>query len=88
MPKPKKKNTHPTYEEVAELISDVQEEVLNTQSMVRDVDNRMASKAQLAETEERLLAAIRGIEVRREDLDSLKADVHELSARVARLERK
>jgi len=80
-----KKLKHPTYEEVAELVENTHEEVLNTQGMIRDVEKNLTGK--MAESEDRLLSAIRGIEVRREDFDSLKEDVHDLARRVARLEK-
>jgi len=37
--------------------------------MIRDVERNLTG--QMAESEERLLSAVRGIEVRREDFDSL-----------------
>lgn len=81
---PKKK--YAKLEDVAELVEQVNEEVLNTQAMVHDV--KVSLSKNLDESEERLLDAIRGMEVRKEDFEALETEVRELGARVSALERK
>lgn len=52
------------------------------------VHREMATKRDLAESEERLLDAIRGIEVRKNDFDALKHEVERLGRRVSYLEKR
>ncbi len=47
-----------------------------------------ATKKDLQETEEHLLDAIKGIEVKRHDFDALKSEVGDLSQRIVGIEKK
>ena len=49
---------------------------------------KFATKSDLRETEERLLDAIRGIEVKKRDFEALQSEVGELSRRVGAPEKK
>ena len=80
------KKKYAEIKDVAKLVEDVNEEVLNTQTMVRDVANNLSKK--IHDSEDRLLTAIRGIESRKEDVETLQDDVRDLDTRVSSLERK
>ncbi len=59
------------------------------ESLRRDMSEEFhAVHRDLHETEERLLNAIRGIGVRRQDFDALQANVDELARRLSALEKK
>ena len=64
---------------------------LATKDDLHQVETRlrqeMATKHELRETEEHLLDAVRGIEVKRRDFEALEGQVEELSRRVATLEK-
>jgi hypothetical protein len=51
------------------------------------LESKMATKSDLRESEERLLQAISGNEVRRPDFEALQHDVEDLSGRVKSLEK-
>lgn len=59
-----------------------------TKTEFQELRREMATKTELRETEEHLLDAIRGIEVRRRDFDALAGVVEDLDRRLSALEKK
>ena len=59
-----------------------------TQRGLEDIRKDMATKQELRETEEHLLDAIRGIEVKKRDFDALADIVQDLAHRLSLLEKR
>lgn len=89
MPKKKKEIT---LEEIARLTQDGFEAVDGkldaAEARLAHLENRMATKNDIGESEERLLHAIQGIEIRRPEFETLQDDVEDLGKRVDFLEKR
>ncbi len=70
---------------IEKLRREVRDDLHETESRLRQ---ELVTKRELRETEEHLLDAIRGIEVRRQDFETLEGEVKDLSRRVTTLEKK
>jgi polyhydroxyalkanoate synthesis regulator phasin len=84
------KKKYAKLEDVAELVSElhgkIDENHEEVGGWIRDLRADFTSK--LDESEQRLLGAIRGIEVRKQDVEGLQAEVRDLGERVTALEKK
>ena len=76
------------FSTIESKLASFREETKSEFVAVRREMAQMATKSELRETEEHLLDAIRGIEVRKRDCDALQAEVEILSRRVNALEKK
>jgi hypothetical protein len=78
-------------QQIEELAHLTQRGFLDVQKGMATMDARLrqelATKRDLRETEERLLDAVRGTEVKRRDLEALADQVEQLTGRVAALEK-
>jgi polyhydroxyalkanoate synthesis regulator phasin len=81
-----------TVEKLAKMtqreFTNVHEEMAVGFATVRREISTKADKTDLLETEERLLHAIKGIEVRKADFDGLADEVKDLARRVHQLEKR
>lgn len=82
---------HPTFEDVAGIMEEVRGEILNTQTIIRDVE--VGLRTQIHESEQRLLTAVRGTEDQLREMGKQLARIEEIileshERRLAKLEEK
>lgn len=84
------KKKYAKIEDVGELVSQLHEKIDENHEEVRGWIRELRTdfSSNLEQSEQRLLSAIRGIEVRKQDFEALQQDVRDLGERVGELERK
>lgn len=76
------------FEAVDKKFGAIEEKIDEEIGALRGELKNFATKSDLAQTEERLLTAINGIEIKRPEFEILKNDVKDLSHRVSASEKK